>query len=244
MMRGYLRNLRVDLQRALLSKWLIVAILGTCACWLSPIWQDMQYGTEIDVMYLLDRSTGGTFSLLILVFAALPGVSLFSVDDENKYTRFLVQRSSKGAYAWSKLTACVCSVLLTVALSVLLFIFALSFRFPFSLRDDFIYFPLFYGETPPINVWKYFIAVILANGCCCVLFSVIALWASTRLNHPFVILSLPIISYYLLMNIVAGLQLPVYFQFYRLGNADIQVGGSYLSTMLYTVALFGATKVL
>lgn len=136
-MKHFFCVLGQDLRRTVLSWTFLVAVLGLAFVNVVSLFDEYQLLTpNTSVLYLEMLMGYRNFYMIFLLFAALPGTTLFCSDWDNRYIRFSVMRSTKNAYAAGKVIACFLSAILTVVLAEWLTVFALCFQFDLYLPSD------------------------------------------------------------------------------------------------------------
>lgn len=229
-----------DLRRTMISWTFLLAVLGLAFVNIITLFDEYQYTTQsTSILYLLMLMEYRDFYIIFLLFAALPGTTLFCSDWDNRYIRFSVMRSTKNQYAVSKVVACFFSAVLTVILANLLTVVLFSFRYPLYLPGDEMN---AYGAYQVfINkewAWLYLMVSFLCKGFCAGFLSVMALWFSTIVTNVFVTLAMPMLAYYLIQVVEYAITVvPFNFIITNLTNARIQLGNP-ASSLLYTLGIF------
>lgn len=238
-----LRCTASTLRRIALGRGFWGACLGLAAMRLLSVYQEISIsqGMENSVLYFYELGDYVNFWVLYLLFAAIPGATLFCADWENRFLRFTVARCSKAVYGVSTAWACFLSAVLATLIGEGLFVAALRCFFPFTGENvmgvDASIFRVFLspGMAPGYFLCR---AAIKAAGAG--FFAVFALWLSTKITNAFVALASPVILYYLWENVAVITQMPRFLQIGSLLKGHIQLGGSLLWTMLYPLLLFSA----
>lgn len=239
-MKRFFCVLGQDLRRTMLSLPFFIAVFGLAIVSVVTLfdeYQGMAAGTSVLYLHLLMELRG--FYLVFLLFAALPGTTLFCSDWDNRYIRFSVMRSSKSMYAASKALACFCSAVFSVFLSEWLTVFMLSFKYSLYRPSDSDYAAGAYQNLiTPGGMPLYFTISFLCKGFCAGFLSVLALWFSTKVTNVFVTLATPILAYYLIqvLGFATGI-LPSSLFIDNLTKARVIMGGPG-SSLLYTLGIF------
>lgn len=245
-MKQFLFVVAQDLRRTMISWTFLFAVLGLAFVNIVTLFDEYQYtSSSTSILYLEMLMEYRDFYIVFLLFAALPGTTLFCSDWDNRYIRFSVMRSTKNKYAVSKVLTCFFSAVLTVVLGNWLTVALLSLRYPLYLPGDEMN---AYGAYQAfINekwAWLYLMVSFLCKGFCAGFLSVMALWFSTIVTNVFVTLATPMLAYYLIQVVQYAIAIvPFHFMIGNLTNARIQLG-SPGSSFLYTLGLFLVLTVL
>lgn len=240
----------VTLKRVIATKVFIFSVIGMAGLCLLSVYQEISvlYGTNTSVLYLYEIASHANFWILYLLFATIPGGSLFCFDWDNRYIRSLILRSSKRAYGAASSFTCFVSALLTVLFGEWLFVIILRMWFPFYLQNDVSILGLENSVYSILITEKqillYFMIRILIKAFCAAFFAVYAIWLSTKITNVFVTLTSPIILYYLLENLGALLRLPKGMQIATIAKGHYIVGDSVQWTLLYPIFLFTFLSIL
>ncbi len=245
-MRKFLRFFGGTMKRIFLSKGFWGACIGIAAMNLLAVYQEITAigDGQTSVLYLYEISNYVNFWVLYLLFAAIPGATLFCADWENRFFRLSIVRCSKRVYGVVSACACFVSALLAVILGEWLFVLSLRVKYPFFLEENTMSFGFdnaafagFIGET---NVLGYFMFGILIKAFCAAFSSVFALWLSTKITNIFVALTSPVILYFLLENLGVILKLPSCLQISTVARGHLLIADSFWQTLLYPIFLFTA----
>jgi len=184
------------------------------------------------------------FHMVYLIFAAIPGATLFCSDWDNRFIRFSVVRCSKIKYAASKAIACFCSAVSVIFASEWLTIFILSFRFPFFDSGYEFDYGSYAAFATPHKIFLYFLVKILYKAFCAGFLCVFALWLSTKIINVFVALSTPLLAYYLIDTLSLAINIPDSFSINCLSKGYVNINNQPLPTFLYTILLFTAAAII
>lgn len=229
-----------DLRRTIISWTFVLAVLGLAFVNIVTLFDEYQYTTQsTSILYLQMLMEYRDFYIIFLLFAALPGTTLFCSDWDNRYIRFSVMRSTKNQYAISKVIACFFSAVLTVILANWLTVALFSLRYPLYLPGDemnaYGAYQVFINEE---WAWIYLMVSFLCKGFCAGFLSVMALWFSTIVTNVFVTLATPMLAYYLIQVVEYAITVvPFNWIITNLTNARIQLGSPGVS-LLYTLGIF------
>ena len=229
-----------DLRYMIISYIFLISCVSYVGISIISIIDEMKAFPDSSAFYLYTVYNFYPFSLLFLLFAVLPGGGSFCVDWENRYYRYRIIRYGKKKYAVSKALSCSISAAILVFISQLSFIFFLCIGRNVLAKGDEqmmlgrIYYPL----MNKYDIWIYFLIRILMVSACAALFSVLALWLSTKIINIFVVLASPIIIYYFFDNLSVALKFPFFLSISKIvrGAIEIQAGPGF--TLLYSVCFF------
>ena len=143
-MKKFFFLFRSVMQRIFLSKGFWGAAAGIAGMNLLGVYQEVSVigNGQTSVLYLYEISNYVNFWVLYLLFAAIPGASLFCIDWENRFFRASIIRCSKRIYGAATACACFISSMLVVLLGEWLFLFVLRIPYPFYLEQDAVAFGL------------------------------------------------------------------------------------------------------
>lgn len=235
-MKEILGVLRMDLCRGFASFGFLAAALSMCLALFS------NSSTEVrmletgltDVLYLYNVAHIQSFSVLYVIFAALPYATSFCVDWNHQFIRSTVIRTSVEKYGFSKVTACALSGGAAIALGELLFIFLLRLNLPLVNTQNPVFeniTSLFLGSLLTTGHFAaYFAARILVVSAAAAVFAVLALMISTFITNVFVTLGFPLIAFYSLIGFSGQLGLPEWLNFHSI------ISGVCLNTPIASVA--------
>ncbi|MEG1427225.1 MAG: hypothetical protein RSC76_06005, partial [Oscillospiraceae bacterium] len=235
-----------DLRRTLLSWPFFVAVLGLAIVSVATLFDEYQFtAADTSILYLQGLMDYRDFYIVFLLFAALPGTTLFCSDWDNRYIRFSAMRSSKNVYAASKALACFCSAVSSVFLSGWLTVFIFSFKYSLYLpRDSNGGFGVYQFLITPEGTPLYLVISFLCKGFCAGFLSVLALWFSTKVTNVFVTLATPILAYYMIQVVGFAIpNMPSCIAISNLTKARVIMGGPGLS-LLYTLGVFSVLAAL
>jgi hypothetical protein len=240
-MKQFFNVLGQDLRRTVLSKVFLISVVGLVCTNLITLFDELQQYTTADieiisVLYIEVLMSYRDFNNVFLLFAAIPGATLFCSDWDNRYIRFSIMRSNKRIYAAGKATACFLSAVLTEFIAEWLTALALMTKYPlyFQSGSSFGDFDmLITPEGTPI----YLLLVFLFKSFCAGFLSVAALWFSTKITNMFVTLATPMLFYYLIEVLDFFFRFPSKLSIDYLIKAEIIFGNPVYST-LYTLGVF------
>ena len=223
------------LKRAFVSRWFLLAVLGTCAMsffcahdyMTGPKDENCSAGYIIDVMLGL-----GMFKKVLVFFAAVPFASVFCQDYNSGFLNSVLTRTGEKHYIFSGMISCVLSGFCAVFCGMMLFLVMILPAFPLKpMECNDIYrslaanSPLMYAMMH-ISVYALYSAMWTAGG----------LALSSLLPDRYVALGAPLILGYVLEEIT--LKLPSFLNLYKLSHCYPVFSGTGLQNYLFTIALF------
>lgn len=239
-MRLFFNNLRCDLYRTLFSLKFVFAVLGLSAVVIFTLLDEFSYMPpgETSITYIRVVTDYLDFRIVYLLFAAIPGATLFCADWENRFIRFSVMRSSKRVYGASKAISCAISAFLVVFLSEWINILLFSLRYPvIDAQNDMNLGPYDAWNKPGL-ILLYFLVQIVFKAFCAAFLSVLALLISTKITNVFVTLAAPLLCYYLISTFTMAIRLPANFSIVSLSRGLVSVNNDPLLSSLYIVLIF------
>jgi len=165
-------------------------------------------GAKEDILQIFTSGDAPFFSVVILILETLPYGTAFCSDWENRYIRPAIMRSSPIKYALSKVISCFIGALLAGVLGRLLFA-ALLLPFVNPVNPSTNSFVLSAMNHPQGAQWflanhHYFTWILieslersLQGG----IYATFAIFMSTKITNTFVTLAMPVIAYYMYLNI-------------------------------------------
>lgn len=241
-------NLRSDIERSFYGPSFAVAVAGVAISMLLGCTSELQYfkGQAMDVLTFFGMTHSFGFAQMLPVFCALPFATCFCTDWNNMFIKPCCVRGSTGAYAASKVLTCALAGAIAIGFGQILYLWILSLFLPIYSPDIEKNFsvPVFNdlvvgGNSVPL----YFLYRILIWMAFFALFAVIALWISTYIPNVFVVLSTPVIIFFLISTIDSSILGTVsenspyrYISFNTLYNANLNMGDD-LKSLLYPIGL-------
>jgi hypothetical protein len=195
---------RTDFYRMVTSWKFYVSIIGIAVvCLLNSL----NFGS-IFKQNMIEIFTAGDapfFAIAILILETLPYGTEFCCDWENRYIRAVIMRTSSVKYAVSKAVTCFLGAILVGIIGRLLLVVCLA---PFAAPITGVYIKStiqsFPGAEWFFNNNHYFTWIIIESferslqGS---IFAVFSLYLSTKITDIFVTLTMPIVAYYIYLNI-------------------------------------------
>lgn len=238
-MKVFFNLLVCDLRRTIFSAKFLVAVFGFILTTLVTIFDELQYlQPSNSLVYIYQIIRYLDFHIVYLLFAAIPGALLFCSDWENHFIRFCIIRSSPKSYATSKAMACFISSACVVLISENLMLFLFSFHFP-AFNETSSGFGPYTIFASPDKVWLFLLIKILYEALCAGFLCTFALWLSTKIINPFVVLATPIISYYLINTSSFALNIPPIFNIGNLSKGYISIDNNPIYSFFFTIFYFG-----
>ncbi len=201
------KALRSDLYRMITSWQFVGSVVGIA---IVSALNSLNFvsGDKQDIIQIFTAGDAPFFVIAILILETLPFGTVFCSDWENRYIRSAIMRTSPVKYAVSKVVTCVMGAFLAGLLGRLLFL-ALLLPFTNPINPTTNSFVVDAMSHPRGAGWllanhHYFIWIIIESlerslqGCIYVTFS---LFMSTKITNTFVTLIMPVIGYYVYLNI-------------------------------------------
>jgi hypothetical protein len=240
--------LRIDLRRAFRPPVFLGVIALIVVMNYLGVAQEYYGNPSASVVYLFTMFIRlGAFAVIATVYGALPYANGFCVDWKQQFIRANVVRTTRNAYAWSKVIAVGLSAFVVVFAGYLLTILLFKLHMPlvgtdFAAGSYATYDPGVYGPLLSISPGLYMLVTTCVTSLSCMFWAVYALLVSAYCVNRFVALSAPIITYYL-VGFVAGRGLPPYLSLNSLDSGGVDLGGP-LPSLLYVAAFFLVLSVL
>lgn len=247
-MEGLTGNLRMDLHRAFHSAGFLVAVIGITVALLLGCTSEAAYIGQgnYDVLTFFNLSHAFGFSQLLPIFCALPFAASFCSDWNNQYFRLACIRSNVRCYSISKVIVCSLSAASSAILGECIYVAVLALKFPLYDADIEKGFSSIPFEDLVYNghyIVVYILLRILIWAAFFAFFSVFAFLVSTWIPNVFVVLSTPVLAYYLVTNVDSTLLYLTnssnwykFMSFSFLFDANLNVG-TILTSLLYPLLL-------
>lgn len=193
----------MDMVRGLRSPMLYLTALAVAILQWAGVWQEMALDPRADVfsLYCIQGMETTAISL-----AALPFATAFCVEWRHRYARYAIQRSSIGAYSWSKLLTASALGGAAVALGYAAFYGALALRLPLADAGSSAY-AAFSQRAPFGRLLRdgrrvaFFAALfLLDHALVAAIGAAVAVAVSGAMPNLFVALSAPIVYSYINVN--------------------------------------------
>jgi hypothetical protein len=238
-MNSFFGCLRMDLRRAFLSRSFLLSTLGMAAVYLYIVFSELITVHSGSVYYLNMCMDSSDFSMLALLFCAVPYATSFCEDWNNQFVRPSCIRSGPGKYCASKIFVCAFSGGGTIVLAHILVWLILALKFPlFKVGDHSGDFVLLHSVLQGGHIVSFFICDLILMLLLYALLATIAFFISIHVPNIFVTLVSPLIIYCFLENFSDILKLPTW-----LDISDVCKGCNYFInswvSMLYVLAYVG-----
>ena len=205
-MRSFGKALRIDLFRSVSSPRFLIAVL----CYTLFLCINLPKETwPSNVMYLFRLSCSYGFYVFFFLCAAIPYAASFLADTENHYLQLLLKQMPPATYSLSRCLAVAVSGFLAVSAAMGLFLLFLCLQYPFQTSDAISYsgWASLIEDGNPI---LYLLINVWLTGATGGVFAVLALALSTTVKNSFVVLSFPVLLYYLVSVLATTLKLPLW----------------------------------
>ncbi|MDW7656184.1 MAG: hypothetical protein SCM11_03295 [Bacillota bacterium] len=207
-MRLVLPDLRIGMQRAILSRRFIISLSILLLLMYFSVWGFI--ATAQDAIYLLGLTLSGTANALLFLclLPILPYATSFAGEWNEQAVSFWVIRLGCTRYALGKIVVSALSGFLFTAAGMLLFIGLLSLRLPLFVRSSTgdVYSVLLDQGHP----WQYLFFYIMHLALSSALFAVAALWVSTIITHTFTAITGPLVIYFIAHRFTTTLDIPTF----------------------------------
>lgn len=205
-MRSFGKALRIDLFRSVCSPRFLIAVL----CYALFLCINLPKETwPSNVMYLFRLSCSYGFYVFFFLCAAIPYAASFLADTENHYLQLLLKQMPPATYSLSRCLAVAVSGFLAVSAAMGLFLLFLWLQYPFQTSDAISYsgWASLIEDGNPI---LYLLINVWLTGATGGVFAVLALALSTKVKNSFVVLSFPVLLYYVVSVLATTLKLPLW----------------------------------
>ena len=208
--------LTVDFKRLFTGYPFYVAAGGIWGINLLNVLDEMRVVRETTVLYLFNgRAVVGAFEMLLIFFAVLPYCMSFAVDWDHGYYKQALIRGKRRCYLLSKVVTVAAGTLLAVVLGYLLFVLTLRMFYPLfpETAEDLRYYmelaPTAFPDAAFTAVPQiYYLVAILPEAFLYAFLACFSLYISSCSTNRFVILSAPVIFYYIYNHLSGTLRLP------------------------------------
>lgn len=196
----------MDIWRCICSGKTVVGVVGVFLALL------LASGNQVGVT-VFDYYTGALYGvpfLLAMSFCAFSYADCFCDDFETKYINAVLIRGGLKRYAFSKVMVTLISSAVTMVLGSLIYVLILHVRFPWNDRNGSIYMTLadsggFRYFLSNGHYMIYFVLVALQLGLLAGMLSVFASYISLYISNKLLVMSVPLIGYYLFYYYVSAL---------------------------------------
>lgn len=257
-MKKFIRILKSDIKRLIVSKSLYFSIFGVVFLCFLNLWNDIYMRLsnhyEGNVLYYIILKRGlGAFFMAMTVICVIPSGLGHCADIKNNYKGYILSKTNITKYCWSKIIASVLGGFLCVFLGYMIFFGGLSLFFPIAESDPEILnqymetsrYVVMIEKSPVIYWILEFSSEALGYG----FLASVAMTFSVLTDNVFVVLSMPIIFYYFTDFLNSVLGLPLILRWYQVMEnggvlftvQDSNWADTYLKTIFYFAVLIGIT---
>lgn len=241
-----MKTILFELKNALWSKTFLFTVTGMVFLSLCSLINEMKAIPDSSVYYLYMVYFYYPMWMIALVLAPIPGAIAFCIEWNTHVYRIKIIRCGKRKYILSKIIITLVTAFLTVTLSQILMLALLASGRPVFLDGDgnALREGIYHSYLNMNGIWIYFMSKVFFQSIGVSFFAVFALWISVKITDIFVVVTAPIIGYYIIDNISIWIGLPNYLSIPRLikGNIEIVKGIGY--TWLYVGSIFGGLALL
>lgn len=230
-----------ELKNALCSKRFLITIVGMMFLSLCSLINEMKSFPDASVYYFYMVYFYYPMWMIAFVLAPIPGATSFCIDWNTRVYRMKVIRCGKKNYILSKIIITWVTAFLTVAFSQILMLVLLASCKPLFLDGDgsVLQGGIYQAYLNTSGIGIYFISKVFFQSVGVAFLAVVALWISTKITDTLVVVTAPIIGYYLIDNITIWLKLPGYLSIPRLIKGKIEIVKGIGYTWLYVGGIFG-----
>lgn len=236
-----MKTILFELKNALWSKRFLLTVAGMVFLSLCSLINEMKAIPDSSVYYLYMVYFYYPMWMIALVLASIPGAISFCIDWNTHVYRMKIIRCGKRRYIVSKIIITWVTAFLTVTFSQTLMLVLLASGRPIFLDGDgnALRRGIYQAYLNTNDIWIYFMSKVFFQSIGVAFFAVFALWISAKITDTLVVVTAPIIGYYIMDNLSIWLGLPNYLSIPRLikGNIEIVKGIGY--TWLYVGTVFG-----
>lgn len=228
----------MDLKRAIFSKKFIVSLIGVLGCWcLGAI---IDFGWNISVLYVVSAVVYGIPFLLVNIFCAIPYTRGIQEDLENRFVYLLVSRGSMKYYIISKCIVICFSAIMTMILGTFCFVLICRLQLPWVAQDDSTYKLLVLNGGLRVFLLKkqfiiYYFLFALQYGMLTAFLSLLSALFSLWIKDKFLILTLPVICYYVLSFFLNSIFIDNRADLYNIFVATMNIWNNDLLSFLYAI---------
>lgn len=241
-----MKTILFELKHALLSKRFLFTVAGMVFLSLCSLINEMKAIPDSSVYYLYMVYFYYPMWLILLVLVPIPGAISFCIDWNTHVYRMKIIRCGKRKYIVSQIIITWVTGFLTAAFSQMIMLVLLLSSRPAFLDGDgnALRGGIYQAYLNANDIWVYFMSKVFFQSIGAAFFAVFALWISAKITDTLVVVTAPIIGYYMIDNISIWLGLPSYLSVPRLikGNIEIVKGIGY--TWLYAGGIFGGLALL
>lgn len=236
-----MRYILHEIKHILYSKKFVFSILGMIIVSLISLIDEMRMAPDMSVYYLYTVYYYYPMWLVFLVLSTVPGATRFCIDWNNGIYRLKVIRCNKKNYIIATILTCIVSAFLVVVISQICVLLILSVRRPVFLPGDggALVGGIYEKCLDSRNIWIYFLSRILLQSLGASFFSVLALCISSKVIDVLVVVTAPMIIYYLIENMTVWLKIPFYLSIPQILKGNIEITKGIGHTWLYAGVFWG-----
>ena len=236
-----MKTILYELKVALCSKRFLFTVGGMLVLSLCSLINEMKSIPNASVYYFYMVYFYYPMWMVAFVFASIPGAISFCIDWNTRVYRMKLIRCGKRNYIFSKIIITWVTAFLAVAFSQMIMLVLLACGSPvFSNGDgNALHGGIYQAYLSTNGIWLYFISKVFFQSVGVAFFAIFALWISAKITDALVVVTAPIIGYYLIDNISIWLGLPDYLSVSRLIKGKIEIVGGIGYTWLYVGGIFG-----
>lgn len=198
-----IRMLKIEFLKMVESFRFWVSILGIGLGLLLSSFEAMRYTSFITIYDLFESVNGDMFALVCFVLCIVGGGYGFCMEQKNHCVIYYVLRDKVAHYTLAKTVVSFVGGFVVTFLGHILGVIMMTVEILLSGK---------YNERliPGSNEWKVMFAYILGFSLLCGMLSVLAMLISVFVVDYFIVMAMPILIYYIILNITGWLLLPVW----------------------------------
>ena len=208
---GFLRGLRVDLHRAVLSRRFLLAV-GLLLAWIlangatNIFVYDFLY--IYGIPYTFEQAMVGNdgLGMIVLAMATVPYATGYLTDRDSGFDHHAIKRVGFHAYAAAKVVSVGLSAFLAMVTAAGIFLTGLCLsgaRHAIPGNGEYLN-GVYYDLVVLVGPWFYYMVRLIISGLTAALASVFALYVTTLIPNAYVALLSPLIGYYAYDSIFLG----------------------------------------
>lgn len=233
-----IKYLQMDFKRAFFSRKFIGSFIGVCGCWCLGAVVDC--GWNISVLYVVSAVVYGMPFLLVDIFCTIPYALGIQEDLENRFVFLLVSRGSIKCYIIAKCIIICFSAIIAMILGTFCFVLICRLQLPWVAQNDSTYELLLLNGGLRIFLLKkqfiiYYFLFALQYGMLTAFLSLLSALISLWVKDKFLILTLPVISYYVISFFMNSVFIDNRADLYNIFVATMNIWNNDLLSYIYAV---------
>lgn len=241
-MRAFFGSVYANINRAVSSKGLYIAVFGTFLVICLGVSGLLSDGG--DVIFLLGMAINGSSAILLIVcvFPTLALSTTFATDWNEASFRPWMIRTGIRAYVWAKILVCAISGFVATFLGIALFVVVFSFARPLFLKVQ--AFNAYSGLLQLGRVYSYLLLFITHISLSSSIFAVLALFASAYFQNSYTAVAMPVVIYMFAVRLSEAVRPPAFLSLSTVIETAYNAGSPLRSIALKLLLTGGAILVL